>query len=54
MTKDTRMRFTFRIPKERYNLLREIAERQGISLNALINKILEDYVREKENLAERR
>ncbi len=47
MTKDTRGRFTFRIPEQLLTHLKEEANKIGVSLNALILQILwEWYERE--------
>lgn len=48
MSKDERKRFTFRIPEELYVRLKEEAEKQGVSFNALILQILWQWVREEE------
>lgn len=44
MTKDDRVRFTFRIPDNLLNLLKEESKTLGISLNALILQILWQWV----------
>lgn len=40
MTKDERVRFTFRLPKELFEDLKSEAKKQGFSVNALILQIL--------------
>ncbi len=47
MTKDLRKRFTFRLPSDLFADLKSEAEKQGLSLNAVILKILWDWVEEK-------
>lgn len=41
---DNRMRFTLRMPKELYNVLRSIASEKGISTNSGILQILWEWV----------
>ena len=48
MTKDTRKRFTFRMPKELHNELEKEARKQGTSINALILQILWEWVEDNE------
>ena len=43
MTKDERVRFTFRLPKELFDNLKNEAKKQGTSVNALILQILWDW-----------
>ena len=43
MTKDDRERFTLRIPSELLLKLKNKADRQGVSVNSLILKILWDW-----------
>lgn len=43
MKKDTRERFTLRLPSELMNSLREDAENIGVSVNALILQILRSW-----------
>ena len=43
MTKDTRERFTFRIPERLMKSLKEEAGKIGVSLNALILQILWEW-----------
>ena len=43
MTKDTRERFTFRIPSALMQRIRDEAMQEGVSINALILKILWDW-----------
>lgn len=40
MTRDTRIRFTFRIPEQLLSELKAEAENTGVSINALILQIL--------------
>ena len=44
MTKDTRRRFTFRIPDDLYAAVRHKAEEQGVPINAQILQILWDWL----------
>ena len=48
MTNDNRIRFTFRLPKDLYNQLGVIAEKKGVSINALILQIIWDYFKKEE------
>ena len=43
MTKDERVRFTFRLPKELFDNLKNEAKKKGTSVNALILQILWDW-----------
>ena len=47
MTKDTRSRFTLRIPFELMECLQQVADRIGVSVNAYILQILWEWVRER-------
>lgn len=47
MTKDTRQRFTFRLPEELFVKIRDTAKKQGVSINALILQILWNYINKK-------
>ena len=42
MTKDARTRFTFRLPEELYETLKDKAAVKGVSVNAIILQILRD------------
>lgn len=44
MTKDTRKRFTFRLPDGLFEKLQNEAGMQGLSLNALILQILWEWI----------
>lgn len=46
MTNDDRVRFTFRIPTNLMNSLKQTAKIKGVSLNALILQILWEWVKE--------
>ena len=50
MTKDERVRFTFRLPNELFNKVKFEASKQGVSVNALILQILWDWVDSKETI----
>ncbi len=43
MTKDTRERFTFRLPEKLLNSLKNEAFKKGVSLNALILQVLWEW-----------
>ncbi|WP_154666507.1 Arc family DNA-binding protein [Anaeromassilibacillus senegalensis] len=43
MTKDDRVRFTFRIPEKTFHQLKEEARCMGVSTNALILQILWEW-----------
>lgn len=45
LVKDERARFTFRMPKQLIELIKEKAHQQGVSLNALILQILWDWAK---------
>ncbi len=47
MTKDTRKRFTFRLPNSLFMDLSEEAKKQGLSLNAMILQILWEWVKKR-------
>lgn len=44
MTKDERVRFTFRLPNDLFKKIKLEAHKQGFSVNALILQILWDWV----------
>ena len=44
MKKDNRERFTLRFPTDLYNKIKTVADRQGISSNALIIEILWEWI----------
>ena len=44
MTKDKRVRFTLRLPNNLIECLRKEANKQGVSINALILNILWEWV----------
>lgn len=46
MTKDVRKRFTFRLPDSLFDNLKKEADKQGLSLNALILQILWNWIKE--------
>ena len=46
MTKDIRKRFTFRIPEDLLRKVKEESQKKGVSLNALILRILEECLDE--------
>ena len=48
MTNDDRHRFTLRLPTRLMNTLKEDAERQGVPLNALVLKVLWEWVAKNE------
>lgn len=45
MVKDERARFTFRMPRQLIELIKDRACQQGVSLNALILQILWDWAK---------
>lgn len=47
MTKDTRKRFTFRLPGSLFDNLKKEADKQGLSLNAMILQILWEWTKQK-------
>lgn len=46
MTKDARKRFTFRIPEDLLKKVKKESQKKGVSLNALILRILEEWLDE--------
>lgn len=44
MTKDARTRFTFRLPEELYETLKDKAAVKGVSVNAIILQILWEWL----------
>ena len=50
MTKDNRIRFTFRIPTSMFEALKAEAEKRGVSINALILQILWEWAEEKQSI----
>jgi predicted HicB family RNase H-like nuclease len=48
MTRDSRVRFTFRIPADMLVRIRVVAKRKGCSVNALVLQILWDWLEQKE------
>ncbi len=47
MTKDARKRFTFRLPGSLFDNLKKEADKQGLSLNAMILQILWEWVKKR-------
>ena len=50
MTKDDRVRFTFRLPNDLFKKVKLEASKQGFSVNTLILQILWDWVNSKETI----
>lgn len=48
MTKDNRIRYTFRMPSDLFGKVKKEAYKEGVSMNALILQILWSWIKEKE------
>nr|DAR25901.1 MAG TPA: CopG-like protein [Caudoviricetes sp.] len=46
MTQDTRKRFTFRLPENLYQKLKDKADEQGFSINALMLHVLQEWLKD--------
>ncbi len=46
MTLDKRKRFTFRLPENLYQKIKDKADEQGFSINALMLHILQEWLKE--------
>jgi len=50
MTKDERVRFTFRVSKKMLDTLKKQADELGVSTNSLMIQILWDYIEKKQDV----